>query len=61
VVTYLTNEASFEVEGPFTDHTVHWLEAPLDDGEKLRRRGARSARSREAGSTSASGGSPATA
>jgi hypothetical protein len=36
VATYLTNEASFELEGSFTDHTVHWLEAPLDDGEKLR-------------------------
>jgi hypothetical protein len=36
VATYFTNEASFEIEGSFTDHTVHWLEAPLDDGEKLR-------------------------
>ncbi len=36
MVTYLTNEASFELEGSFNDHTVHWLEAPLDDGENLR-------------------------
>jgi hypothetical protein len=35
VPSYLTNEASFELEGTFTDHTVHDLEAPLGDGARL--------------------------
>ena len=35
VPTYLTNEASFELEGSFTDHTVHDLEAPIGDDAGL--------------------------
>jgi hypothetical protein len=35
VPTYLTNDASFELDGVFTDHTVHDLAAPLDDGARL--------------------------
>jgi hypothetical protein len=33
--TYLTHEASFELDGAFTDRTVHDLEAPLGDGARL--------------------------
>jgi hypothetical protein len=33
--TYLTHEASFELEGAFTDRTVHDLEAPLGDDGRL--------------------------
>jgi hypothetical protein len=35
VPTYLTNEASFELDGSFTDHTAHHLESLLGDDARL--------------------------
>jgi hypothetical protein len=36
VTTYLTNECSFELDGDFADHTVHALEARIDEDAAVR-------------------------